>query len=68
MAYVLLESAMLLTLTIAGAACGSVAGMGFGVAAVVREYYRGKSTLLRAQRGEAEPRAERPALPRLFRK
>jgi hypothetical protein len=62
--YVPLERQMIITLTIAGA----VAGMGYGIAAVIRAYFFGKAALVRAQRGEPEPPNDRAALPRLLRK
>lgn len=57
---------MIATLTIAGAACGAVAGIGFGLAAVIRAYYQGRAVLLRAQRGDPEPSRDGSSLPRLL--
>lgn len=57
---------MVVGLTIAGVACGAVAGIGFGIAAVIREYYRGKVAMLRAQRGDPELPRDQSALPSLL--
>jgi hypothetical protein len=41
---------------------GAVAGIFYGIAAVVRAVYDGKAKLVRARRGDPEFAAERPAL------
>ena len=43
-------------------ACGMTAGVGFGIAAVIRAYFSGRAILIRAQRGEQEPAIARSSL------
>lgn len=37
------------------ALAGALAGIGYAVAACIREWFRGRALLIRAQRGDPEP-------------
>jgi hypothetical protein len=47
----------------AALACGTVAGVGIGIASVIKAYFEGKATLLRAERGDPEIPNRRSTLP-----
>ena len=49
-------------------ATGAVAGIFFGIAAIVRAFYDGKAKLVRAERGDPELPPDRTAVPRLPRR
>lgn len=42
-----------------GVACGALAGIGRGFAAMIREYCQGRPALVRAERGDNEPDARK---------
>ena len=49
-------------------ASGIAAGFGIGVAAIIRAYFDGRATLLRAKRGDPEPERRRSLLLDLLRR
>jgi hypothetical protein len=51
-----------------GGALWGLAMVGLSVAAIIRELYRGRATLIRARRGDPEPPTQRPAVPAIFNK
>lgn len=48
--------------------CGALASVGYSIAAVKREEWRGKVAMIRALRGDPEPSVHVTTLPSIFRK